>query len=122
MLTIEAKTCSECGERLLGRADKRFCSDACRNSYNNKLNSDSTSLMRNINHVLRKNRRILEGFAEAGEGKARVGLKKLSAKGFNFDLFTSIYRTKNGNEYHFCYEYGYLKLEDDFYMVVKKDV
>ncbi len=122
MLTIEAKECIECGEKLLGRVDKRFCSDACRNGYNNRLNSDTTAQMRNVNNILRKNRRILEDFARTGDGKARVGLKKLNAKGFNFELFTSIYRTKNGNEYHFCYEYGYLKLEDDFYMVVKKEV
>ena len=34
-------TCPECGDKLKGRADKKFCSDACRNAYNNKLNSDA---------------------------------------------------------------------------------
>ncbi|HRZ33187.1 MAG TPA: DUF2116 family Zn-ribbon domain-containing protein, partial [Flavobacterium sp.] len=44
------KNCLECGEKIIGREDKKFCSDGCRNSYNNKINKDSTNLMRNINN------------------------------------------------------------------------
>ena len=54
------KYCLECGEKLIGRVDKKFCSDYCRNSYHNKLNKDTKNLMRNINNILRKNYRILE--------------------------------------------------------------
>ena len=53
------ETCLECGEKIIGRSDKKFCNDACRNSYNNKQNKDSSNLMRNINNKLRKNFRIL---------------------------------------------------------------
>ena len=38
----------------MGRADKKFCSDGCRNSHNNTLNKDSSNLVRNINNRLRK--------------------------------------------------------------------
>ena len=41
------KTCLECGEPILGRSDKKFCSDLCRNAYNNKANSDSNNFVRN---------------------------------------------------------------------------
>ena len=44
------KTCLECGEKIVGREDKKFCSDSCRNAYNNKINKDSTNYMRNINN------------------------------------------------------------------------
>ena len=54
--------CSDCGEKLVGRADKKFCNDQCRNNFNNKVNSDTNSVMRNINNVLRKNRRIMEKY------------------------------------------------------------
>ena len=53
------KTCLECNEKIIGREDKKFCSDGCRNAYNNKINKDSTNFMRNINNKLRKNYRIL---------------------------------------------------------------
>jgi len=119
---MEQKLCPECGEKIRGRSDKKFCSDACRNLWNNKQNSDATNYVRNINNALRKNRRILDEFLDGHEdGKARVSMKKFLSKGFQFDLMTSIYTTKTGSQYHFCYEFGYLKLEDDWYMVVKRE-
>jgi hypothetical protein len=112
--------CSDCGEKLVGRADKKFCNDQCRNNFNNKANSDTNSVMRNINNILRKNRRIMEELACNEEGKAKSTGKKLKEKGFNFNYYTHTYRTKTGNTYLFCYEYGYLPLDNDFYMVVKR--
>ena len=55
------RTCSECGDNIVGRIDKKFCCDACRNSFNNRVNKDSKNLIRNTNNRLRKNYRILEG-------------------------------------------------------------
>jgi hypothetical protein len=112
------KKCPECGEAIKGRVDKRFCSDLCRNSYNNRSNSDTNNYMRNINNILRKNRRILEALNP--DGKIKISKEKLSSKGFNFNYHTNTYLTKNGNQYFFCYEYGYLPLENDFYALVKK--
>lgn len=113
------KTCLECGEKLIGREDKKFCSDGCRNAYNNKMNKDSTNLMRNINNKLRKNYRILSELNM--EGKAKTTRTKLLGKGFDFEFFTSIYQTKTGNTYYFLYDQGYRILEDEYYMLVKKD-
>ena len=31
------KKCPECGDKIVGRIDKKFCSDACRNSYKSFL-------------------------------------------------------------------------------------
>ncbi len=113
------KTCLECSEKIVGREDKKFCSDGCRNSYNNKMNKDSTNFMRNVNNKLRKNYRIL---CELNiEGKSRTTRNKLMSKGFDFEFFTSILNTKTGNTYFFVYDQGYRILEDDFFMLVKKD-
>ena len=56
------KTCLECGEKIVGRVDKKFCSDYCRNAHHNNLNKDRKNLVRNVNNLLRKNYRILEEF------------------------------------------------------------
>ena len=113
------KTCLECGEKIVGREDKKFCSDGCRNSYNNKMNKDHTNLMRNINNRLRKNYRIL---AELNpEGKTKTTRNKLLSKGFDFEFMTSIYKTKTGNTYYFVYDYGYMELENEQYILVKKE-
>lgn len=114
------KNCLECGEKIVGREDKKFCSDGCRNAYNNKINKDSTNFMRNINNKLRKNYRILSELNV--EGKSKTSRTKLLTKGFDFEFFTNILQTKTGNTYYFLYDQGYLPLENDFYMLVKKDI
>lgn len=113
------KTCLECGEKLVGREDKKFCSDGCRNAYNNKMNKDSTNLMRNVNNKLRKNYRILSELNP--EGKSKTSRTKLISKGFDFEYFTSIYTTKAGNVYYFLYDQGYMVIENESYVLVKKE-
>lgn len=112
------KACLECGGKIVGRIDKKFCSDYCRNAYNNKLNKDSKKLMRNVNNSLRKNYRILEALNP--KDKIRISKTKLIARGFNFEYFTSIYTTKSGNVYYFVYDQGYLSLEGDYFALVKR--
>jgi hypothetical protein len=118
MAKIEEKTCLECGDKIKGRADKKFCSDQCRIAFNNKLNSDETNYIRNVNNILRKNRRIL--MALNTTGKTRVSREKLNEKGFDFTYFTSQYETKEGSLYCFCYEQGYLELENNYFLLVVK--
>jgi hypothetical protein len=115
---MEKRTCIDCGETFNGRVDKKFCSDLCRNSHNNKINSDSTNFVRNITNILRKNRRIIESLLP--EETAKVSQQKLIDKGFNFNYHTNISITKTGKNYVFCYEYGYLPIEGNYYLLVKR--
>ena len=112
------KNCLDCGDKLIGREDKKFCCDSCRNSYNNKINKDSTNYMRNINNKLRKNYRILSDLNP--EGKTKTTRAKLLSKGFDFEFMTSVLHTKTGNTYFFIYNFGYMQLESDYLMLVKK--
>ncbi|MBC8344477.1 MAG: hypothetical protein ISR55_00660 [Bacteroidetes bacterium] len=110
------KKCLECHDEFQGRVDKKFCSDQCRNTYNNRQNADANNFVRNINNILRKNRKIL---AESNTtGKAKIHKSQLLDKGFNFNYFTNIYRTKAEKEYFFCYDQGYLPIEDEYLMLV----
>ena len=116
----ETKTCLNCGKPLKGRADKRFCDDYCRNSYNNQLKSASNNLVRNINNALGKNRRILEGLLAEGGETAKANKEKLQRLGFQFKYITHTYVTKTGKTYLYCYDYGYLPLENDWFLIVKR--
>lgn len=110
------KSCLNCGLTIYGRVDKKFCSDTCRNAYNNEQNRDRNNFIRRVNYTLRKNRRIL---AELNpDGKMKVHKDKLTALGFDFNFYTSTYTTKKGTIYYFCYEHGYLPLENNFYALV----
>jgi predicted nucleic acid-binding Zn ribbon protein len=114
------KTCQECGVKIVGREDKKFCSDGCRNAYNNKINKDSTNFMRNVNNKLRKNYRILSELNP--DEKTKTTKSKLLNTGFDFEFFTNILNTSTGNTYYFIYNQGYRLLENDYYMLVKKEV
>jgi predicted nucleic acid-binding Zn ribbon protein len=114
------KTCLECGEKIVGREDKKFCSDSCRNAFNNKINKDSTNFMRNVNNKLRKNYRILSELNT--DGKSKATRDKMINKGFDFDYFTNVLQTKTGNTYYFLYDQGYRSLENDYFMLVKKEI
>lgn len=114
------KTCLECSEKIVGREDKKFCSDSCRNTYNNKINKDSTNFMRNVNNKLRKNYRILSELNS--EGKSKATRDKMINKGFDFDFFTNVLQTKTGNTYYFLYDQGYRSLDNDYFMLVKKEI
>ncbi|RSK41355.1 hypothetical protein [Mangrovimonas spongiae] len=113
------RQCLECGDKLIGRVDKKFCSDACRNTYNNRLNKDSKNLVRNVNNRLRKNYRILEQLNP--NQKTKVSRSKLIEKGFDFNYITTLYTTKVGKTYYFVYDQGYLPLEDDYFALVKRE-
>ena len=113
------RLCPECGSKLIGRIDKKFCTDGCRNAYNNRLNKDNVNLIRNINNKLRKNWRILEELNP--EQKTKTTKQKLNDLGFDFSLFTSIYTTKAGTVYYFVYNQGYLPLDGDYYALVKRN-
>lgn len=110
------RQCLECTAEFHGRADKRFCSTECRTTYYNRQNSDRTNFMRNVNNILRKNRRILQKYNP--DGKSKVHKSKLADAGFKFNYFTNIYQTRAGKTYYFCYEQGYLPIEQDWYALV----
>lgn len=74
--------------------------------------------MRNVNNTLAKNRRIL---AELNpNGKKKTHKDKLLKNGFDFDFYTNTYTTKAGDTYHFCYEQGYLMLDEGFVLLVER--
>lgn len=120
MENVSNKRCQYCSKPIVGRSDKRFCNDYCRNNYNNQLNSDENNFVRNINNILRKNRRILKSFLIHEEETYKVNRDKLILEGFNFNHFTHLYHTQKQQVYYFIYEYGYLPLSEDKILIVKR--
>ena len=116
----KSTNCLTCNKPLKGRTDKKFCDDYCRNTYNNQLKAASINLVRNINNALGKNRRILESLFKNEEDIAKAPKDKLLQKGFQFKYITHTYMNKRGNVYFFCYDMGYLPLENDWYLLVKR--
>lgn len=120
MASASNPKCLYCDKPLKGRTDKKFCNDFCRNNYNNQLKSKTTNTVRNINNALGKNRRILEHFIPENEEIGRASKEKLIEQGFQFKFMTHSYTNKKGNTYYFCYDMGYLPLENDWFLIVKR--
>lgn len=74
--------------------------------------------MRNVNNILRKNRRILADLTP--DGKITVHKDKIAEQGFHFGYYTHTYTTRKGAVYYFCYEYGYLLIGNDFLTIVHR--
>lgn len=113
------RKCLECSDKVIGRIDKKFCTDYCRNAYNNKVDKASKNLIRNTNNRLRKNYKIIAELNTSG--KTKVTRRKLFDKGFDFNFFTSIYKTKKGSVYYYLYDQGYLSLENDYFLLIRRD-
>lgn len=113
------RRCLECNDVLHGRTDKKFCSDACRNACNNKKRSvPGNGYVRKVNGILGRNRNIMAALNPSG--KTRVHRAKLIKRGFDFRFVTNLYGTRSGTVYYFCYDYGYLPLDNGFYMLVSR--
>lgn len=117
IMETKERNCKECGEVLKGRIDQKFCSDQCRTSYNNHLNRDVNCQIRQVNYILRKNRRILARLNP--EDKCKISREDLANLGFDFRYHTNTYTNKKGQTYYFCYEQGYLRLNDSSFFLVK---
>lgn len=115
-----SRQCQCCDKPLRGRADKKFCDDYCRNIFNNHLKAATYNYVRNVNHALGKNRRVLEGLFAEGKDMTKTTKEKLLQRGFLFKYMTHFYKNKKGNTYYFCYDYGYMPLNNELYLLVRR--
>ena len=117
---LKTNNCTHCEKILKGRSDKKFCDDYCRAAYNNDLKGPANNLVRNINNALGKNRRILQTYLKEETEMCKTTKDKLLEKGFQFKYITHTYLNKKGNTYYFCYDLGYLPLDNDWFLLVKR--
>jgi len=118
-MEIKKRFCQNCQQLIKGRPDKKFCDDACRNTFNNQQNAITTNFIRNVNHALKRNRNILSLMLPEGEKLAKTTKDKLAKEGFNFRYFTHSYQNQKGSLYYYCYDFGYLALEADRLLIVR---
>ena len=114
------RTCQACGKTIRGRSDKKFCDDSCRNNFNNQLKAPENNFIRNINNRLRKNRRIMQQLLPAHEKLGRVNKDRLVQMGYQLSYFTHTFSNQKGDVYYFCYDYGLMPLENNWFLLVRQ--
>jgi len=112
------RNCIECGQRIVGRTDKKFCNDQCRTAWHNRQNSSDNGHVRNVNNILRRNRQILAELT--ADGKKQIRSVTLSKLGFKFGYFTGARKVRNGSLEHFCYDQSYMPVANGVYLLKSK--
>jgi len=97
--------CPVCNIPIIGRSDKKYCSDQCRFIFNNQHKTIEEAHILNTNKQLRKNRNILKSLCP--EGKATVRKDVMIAMQYNFSLFSTLFITSKKQLYYLCYDYGF---------------
>ena len=121
-METKLKKCLACDKTLRGRVDKKFCDDYCRSNYNNlqKATNKPDAYVKEVNNTLLKNRKILTEVLTDKEEMTKTTLDKLTQKGFVFKYHTHTYKNKKEQTYFFCYDYGYLPLGENWFLVVRR--
>ncbi|MDR2836406.1 MAG: hypothetical protein LBV69_09525 [Bacteroidales bacterium] len=115
------RICPVCNSEFDGRVDKKFCCDQCRNTYNNQLNQEDLNFNREINKILKNNRKILKDLF-AKNSNHKISKEKFLSLGYNFDYLTNFFKTKTGNIYYFCYDFGYIFLDENSISIVENKI
>lgn len=105
MLSTNEKLCLECNKSIqVGRRDRKFCTQECKSSYHNKNNQIKNRNRIYHEKVIHQNYQIIKSFYK--EGKTIIRKTSFDEMGFNFNYFTTIFRSSK-NIYFFIYDIGY---------------
>ena len=117
---MKVKHCLQCGLRINGRSDKKYCSDACRTDFNNKLKTDN-NYVRMVSKTLRKNRLILEKLTQTNNYPNGITKRLLIDMGYNFNYHTHVYYSENNIKYVYCFEFGFCMAPNGSIELLDKD-
>lgn len=95
--------CLDCGSKITGRANRKFCSDYCRINYHNSRRKHDEYHVRLINQQLKRNRAILEKHYQAN--RLYVPINQLHLEGFREKYHTHS-ASNSTSVIHYFYEYG----------------
>jgi len=104
MQEMELDNCQYCDKQLRGRRDKKFCDTECRASYHNSNRAAHEKEIIKIQSILRNNRRIFKTLSP--EGKTTVRKELIDNMGYQYQYFTSIFKSKK-NIYYLVFDYGF---------------
>lgn len=102
---MKIRPCPVCQTPIIGRIDKKYCSDQCRTFANKENRTKNQQVLLDINQQLRKNRSILKTLCP--QGKATVRKEVLISLGYQVNFFTSIFITQKKQVYYICYDFAY---------------
>ncbi len=106
--------CLNCKSVFYGRTDKKFCSEECKNGYNNRYKKQQYHSRTSVARILDQNYAILENLL-AIDAKS-VRLDALDALGFQipYCTYTTVVRTCRIYQ---CYDIQYMISKNSIYKI-----
>src|SRR5688500_4030194 len=98
------KFCLTCGEKLNGRADKKYCNDACKNEFHNRKFNRGAKLEMQQLLSARKNHNILSKIE--ADGIELISVKELERNGFDFKGLTGLKMIDRENFLLYCFDFS----------------
>lgn len=118
--TTTKMNCIFCQKIIRGNENKKFCSNACKNSFHNAKRKQEMRQIGAIINILRTNRNILAKLLRDRE-TLKLSSQRLLDQGYIFRYHTHRRVNKgDGREYIFCFDYGYTELNSGWHMIVKR--
>jgi predicted nucleic acid-binding Zn ribbon protein len=105
---VQGPRCRVCGKPLYGRPDKRFCSNRCKNIFNNSKYREQRRLLDSFNSALRANYFLLKQMF--ADGRRHCPKNDLLSAGFAPDCYNSVIVTPLSKWYRcfdLCYRIGF---------------
>lgn len=103
---MENRKCTRCEKTIMGRSDKRFCSDACRIDFHNQRRRELYEGRKHIHQTISRNRQVLQLLYD--KGAVVLTQEELLRNGFSFAGITGIACEKSRLEL-FCYDFRILQ-------------
>lgn len=115
------ETCNTCSAPLNGRADQRFCDDACRVRFHRK---QASGVLQEVDRVLHNNRKLLKrlradtSWSNSPPVECFMWLRRA---GYDFNFHTHVAGLHDGRLAVMCYEEGFV-LEGDGVKLLPKPI
>lgn len=100
-----APKCLHCGRTITyGRTDRKFCSDSCKNTYNNFLRKVHCTYKTRIDKAIARNYTILNNLVKLKVDQ--ITMAEAQAMGFN-PCFVTSHSKESGHSLYTCYDISF---------------
>lgn len=112
--------CLNCGRELIGRTDKKFCSNKCRNAYHNAEKNSTNSVKTRVVSAINKNYGILYNMLKSGITSAEI--LELEQIGFRPCFITSERQGRRTHKEYACYDIIYCQTGSRIFDIRKSEL
>ena len=117
---MHKSSCLFCEKPIVGRTDKKFCSLACKNTYNYSRRNKTKSVTQSIDAILHRNREILDVVMGPKRKKMYIEKTELTQMGFQSEYMTGFYTNSQDKLYRYVYDFAWMEFTGEKVMVIKK--